>query len=98
MLQTHLRETDFMARFGGEEFIALLPNTELRSAGEVAEKLRSAVAVAPNATGHPITLSIGLAMATPNDASEDEAVHRADGFLYRAKNAGRNQVAATEPV
>ncbi len=98
VLQIHLRETDFLARFGGEEFIALLPNTELHSASEVAEKLRSTVALAPSATGHPVTLSIGLAMATPNDASEDDAVHRADDFLYRAKNAGRNRVASTELV
>ena len=98
VLQTQLRETDFLARFGGEEFIALLPNIGLQSAGEVAEKLRAAVALAPSATGHPITLSIGLAMASTKDASEDDAVQRADGFLYRAKNAGRNRVATNEPA
>ena len=98
VLEAHLRESDFLARFGGEEFLVLLPNSTLNAAGEVAEKLRSAVAAAPSATGHPITLSIGLALATPQDSNEHEAVHRADSFLYRAKHAGRNQVAIADLV
>lgn len=98
VLQAHLRETDFLARFGGEEFVALLPDTTLYQAGEVAEKLRAAVAAAPNATGYPLTLSIGLTLASPSDDNEDVAMNRADGFLYRAKNSGRNQVATTQAL
>lgn len=94
VLQSKLRETDFLARFGGEEFLVLLPDTELAAASEVAEKLREAVALAPNATGHPVTLSIGMAMAGPEDSNEDDAVRRADKFLYQAKHAGRNRVVA----
>lgn len=96
VLETHLRETDFLARFGGEEFLVLLPDTDFAAAAEVAEKLRAAVAIAPSATGHPVTLSLGLAMAATTDTSEDDAVQRADGFLYRAKHAGRNRVATQD--
>ena len=98
VLETHLRESDFLARFGGEEFLVLLPNATLAVAGEVAEKLRAAVAVAPSATGHPVTLSIGLALAVPNDSTEHDALHRADELLYRAKHAGRNRVATPDLV
>lgn len=91
-LQSKLRETDFLARFGGEEFLVLLPGTELAAASEVAEKLREAVALAPNATQQPVTISIGLAMAGPDDSNEDDAVRQADSFLYQAKHAGRNRV------
>lgn len=94
VLQSKLRETDFLARFGGEEFLVLLPETEFTAASEVAEKLREAVALAPHATGHPVTISIGLAMAGPEDSHEDDAVRRADKFLYQAKHAGRNRVVA----
>lgn len=92
VLQSKLRETDFLARFGGEEFLVLLPDTEFSAASEVADKLRESVALAPNATGHPVTLSIGLAMAGPEDSNEDDAVRQADKFLYQAKHAGRNRV------
>ena len=95
-LEVHLRETDFLARFGGEEFLVILPNADLAAAGDVAEKLRAAVALAPSPTGHPVTLSIGLSVATTNDSSESDALHRADGFLYRAKHAGRNRVSAED--
>ena len=94
VLQSKLRETDFLARFGGEEFLVLLPDTEFAAANEVAEKLREAVALAPNATGHPVTLSIGMAMAGPEDSNEDDAVRRADKFLFQAKLAGRYRVVA----
>ena len=97
VLQSALRETDFLARFGGEEFLVLLPDTEFAAASEVAGKLREAVALAPNATGHPVTMSIGLAMAGPDDSDEDDAVRKADKFLYLAKHAGRNRVVYQTP-
>ncbi len=92
VLQAHLRETDFLARFGGEEFIVILPETDLVAARDVADKLRIAVASSDHATGDIITLSLGLAMANPQDAHEDDAVRQADQYLYQAKNAGRNRV------
>jgi diguanylate cyclase (GGDEF)-like protein/hemerythrin-like metal-binding protein len=92
ILQATLRESDFAARFGGEEFLALLPVTELAAARHVAEKLRQAVESSPDPVAGRITLSIGLSLATPDQASEEVAVREADDALYRAKREGRNQV------
>ncbi len=91
-LRALLRESDFAARFGGEEFLALLPTTDMPAALQVAEKLRQAVASSPDPIAGPITLSIGLSMATPDQVDEDTAVGEADDALYRAKREGRNRV------
>jgi diguanylate cyclase (GGDEF)-like protein/PAS domain S-box-containing protein/hemerythrin-like metal-binding protein len=92
VLRLTLRESDFIARFGGEEFIALLPATELAAATRVAEKIRQAVEAAPDPTAGTLTLSVGVAIAHHEQASEKEAVLDADNALYFAKNQGRNQV------
>ncbi len=94
VLQARLRETDFLARFGGEEFLIILPEIDLAAALDLAEKLRAAVESADNATGQAITLSVGLAMADSGDAHEDDAVRSADQCLYQAKHTGRNRVVA----
>lgn len=91
MRQT-LRESDFSARFGGEEFLALLPATSLTAALQVAKKLRQAIEASPNPVAGTVTVSIGLALANPEQANEFEAVREADDALYRAKREGRNQV------
>ena len=91
-MQETLRESDFCARFGGEEFLALLPATDTPAAYQVAEKLRKAVESSPDPIAGPITVSIGLALPTSEQADEDIAVREADEALYRAKSAGRNQV------
>lgn len=93
-LRTTLRESDFVARFGGEEFLALLPSTTLKAACQVAEKLRQAVEAAPDPVAGRITLSIGVALASPEQVDEDDAVRQADHWLYEAKKAGRNRLAA----
>lgn len=94
ILRTTLRESDFIARFGGEEFLALLPSTTLKAACQVAEKLRQAVESAPDPVAGRITLSIGIALASLEQADEDDAVRLADHWLYEAKKAGRNRLAA----
>lgn len=91
-MQAVLRETDFFARFGGEEFLALLPATDLSAAHHVAEKLRQAVQASPDPTAGRLSVSIGLGFANPAQANEDIAVRFADEALYRAKSGGRNQV------
>jgi diguanylate cyclase (GGDEF)-like protein/PAS domain S-box-containing protein len=90
-LEATLRESDFVARYGGEEFLAVLPATDLTAAGLVAEKLRQAVESAPDPIAGPITLSLGLALADPEQPDEDAAVREADDALYEAKRAGRNR-------
>lgn len=93
------RPGDFAGRYGGEEFCAVLPNTDLSGAMRVAETIRAAVLAAdePNAgTAHgKLTVSIGVAshsgIAAEDDTLED-LVRLADGRLYEAKAAGRNLV------
>jgi two-component system cell cycle response regulator len=88
-----VRASDFAGRHGGEEFILLLPDTDRDGAGEVAEKLRRAIAdVEVAGVSRPITASFGVA-ASPVDATEPALLLRAaDRALYLAKAHGRNRV------
>ncbi len=92
-LRENIRSTDMLFRYGGEEFIVLLPATEAEAALHVAEKLRTAIAAQPH-HNIPATISIGLAAETAGTASHTETplVRTADAALYFAKNAGRNRV------
>lgn len=99
------RAGDLAARFGGEEFVLLLPETDLTGALALAERIRAAVeALAMPHTGNPprdvVTVSIGVATAHPGGVPAPEAedlVRRADAALYRAKSGGRNRVVAALP-
>lgn len=93
-----VRETDFVARNGGEEFLALLPGTELEGAVQVAEKIRCGIESARMPSVGQVTISIGVAMATPDDADDDQALVEADRRLYLAKENGRNQVNASGSI
>lgn len=95
-----LRGSDFAGRFGGEEFLVLLPDTPLDQALGVAEKIRGAVQNQHLAGVGQVTISVGVALldvANPNQ-DEDVAVQRADEHLYRAKAAGRNRVVGPAPA
>lgn len=97
----NLRRGDVFGRFGGEEFIVALPDTDRKQALAVAEKIRRAIATHPFAhgAGQPLgclSVSGGVA-AHPKDGRDSAAVLRAaDKALYAAKGAGRNRVAAAE--
>ncbi|HZN86482.1 MAG TPA: GGDEF domain-containing protein [Burkholderiales bacterium] len=95
-LQGQLRATDVAARYGGDEFVVMLPDTPARGALEVAERIRHAVESAPFAVASahvPCTVSIGLA-SFPQDGRTIEALLAcADRALYEAKAGGRNRVA-----
>lgn len=97
LLTQSIRETDFVARFGGEEFIVLLPNTE-ETATSVAEKIRSNIANHQFPVVKLVTVSLGVAIIEPTDKNQNELIHRADLALYQAKNSGRNQVKIAEPT
>jgi diguanylate cyclase (GGDEF)-like protein len=92
------RSGDAVYRYGGEEFVVLLPEQDLESAAAATERLRSAVAALAIAhpacgTGAVVTVSAGVAELEPSDAGDFEAVlKRADLALYRAKELGRDQV------
>lgn len=95
--QAALREIDVCARLGGEEFVALLPETPLERGAEVAERLRQKVRTAPVDLGGgqivTLTISIGLA-AFHSGENEADLFARADAALYDAKNNGRDRVMA----
>ncbi len=94
LLQQGRRSTDVVARFGGEEFVVLLPDAESPDeAGQVAERLRAAVAQADFGLGQPVTISLGVAHSEADDPDAQVVMARADAALYAAKQAGRNRVA-----
>ena len=93
-LQKNLRDSDFIARFGGEEFVVLMPETSTSEAKIVAEKLRTKIEESPfNFKKEPvqITVSFGISEFAKGE-SADEVFSRADKALYVAKDKGRNQV------
>ena len=93
-----LRSDDLIARYGGDEFAAILHDIDLDDAIHVAERIRRAVAdlnIPAHEEGASITVSIGVAAFLPGEGSAD-LVRRADEALYRAKNEGRNRVAFDE--
>ncbi|WP_029004710.1 sensor domain-containing diguanylate cyclase [Azorhizobium doebereinerae] len=92
----NLRAHDRIARFGGEEFVALLQDTDEASMMALAERIRSAIGatrVVFEGTAIDVTISIGAALAEDQDRDVDEVIERADLGLYEAKNSGRNRVA-----
>lgn len=100
VLRQRLRASDVLGRYGGEEFMVLLPGTDLHGAAQLAEQLRQAVQAAPcEWQGQRIafTVSIGVAASadTPADPSRtsEALLQAADQALYRAKDDGRNRVA-----
>ena len=95
-VQGQLRATDVAARYGGDEFVVMLPDTPARGALEVAERIRQAVETAPFTTEAgrvPCTVSIGVASYPQDGRGIESLLARADRALYEAKAAGRNRVA-----
>ena len=95
LVQAELRYTDVLARYGGDEFIVLLPETPPAGALEVAGRIRDAVASVPlGLDGKQVTntVSIGVAGHPADGNSLDAVVARADRAMYQAKQAGRNRV------
>lgn len=93
-VERSIRVTDVFGRVGGEEF-ALLPETDIDGALQVAERIRAAVAAAGVSTAETVvdvTLSLGVASVSRFDTTIDTALQRADVALYDAKRTGRNRV------
>lgn len=90
-----LRREDVFGRLGGEEFCALLPNTAVGGAAQLAERIRQSVAnLAVEAGGHRLSLKVSIGVASLGDqgGNWDELVNQADRAMYAAKRAGRNRV------
>lgn len=93
-LSKRLRKTDFIARFGGEEFVLLIPSTPLEGGLQLLQTLREGVEQCPfhfRSQRVTITISAGLSAFT-SEESPDQVFERADQALYRAKNGGRNRI------
>lgn len=96
LFKQETRDADFIARFGGEEFVGIFPETRLEDALSLANKIRKKIQSSKFHYEHkpvPITASAGLATFRPNDTIED-VFKRADAALYRAKESGRNRCIA----
>ncbi len=91
LLQKELRKSDIIARWGGEEFIVMLDNTDIQAAQKVAEKLRQAIDRYKDEKLPHFTVSIGVVQGDENQSLEN-LVKKADIALYKAKESGRNQV------
>ena len=101
ILRQKLRAPDVAGRYGGEELLVILPQTDQDGARQVAERWREAVESAtfrsPDGQSVGVTVSIGVATFDPAHASPEDLVAAADTALYRAKNGGRNRTEVAEP-
>jgi diguanylate cyclase (GGDEF)-like protein len=91
--QHALRQSDEIGRVGGEEFVALLPDSGIDAAAQVGERVRAGVEAldfSDVAPGLRVTISLGVTALAPRDADLADVLKRADGALYQAKAAGRN--------
>lgn len=93
-LREGLRTHDVAIRWGGEEFLILLPNTPLDDAERLAERVRNLVATAPRVTSTPVTISFGVGQWRSGE-SLAAFVERIDAAMYEAKSAGRNRVVSS---
>ncbi len=95
-IRSALRQSDEVYRYGGEEFLVILPEQGLAEAARAMDRVRAAIAnlaIAAALGAERITISVGVAELTPEDPSFSAWIERADQALYRAKHAGRNRVA-----
>ncbi|HSL43177.1 MAG TPA: diguanylate cyclase [Anaerolineales bacterium] len=90
-----IRHVDIFGRYGGDEFVVLLPETDHQMAREVAERLRTSISESPmttNAGEIHVSISIGVTEATPETADVGLLLNKADQALYKSKRAGRNTI------
>ncbi len=98
-ISANVRGIDLACRYGGEEFVVVMPDTDMAFAYSIAERLRKSVESTPFSISRAphklnITISIGIAGSEKHDNSAEALLHRADQALYRAKREGRNRVVA----
>jgi diguanylate cyclase (GGDEF)-like protein len=95
IIESLIRTTDKVARFGGEEFVVLLREVDEEGARRLAERIRQRIEASPIVCGQAnigVSVSIGIAIAAEDDRDIDDVIERADKGLYMAKNTGRNRI------
>jgi len=100
-VQKVLKKTDFLVRYGGEEFVILLFGADLATANTICERLQLAVKsskVQTQSGGIPVTVSVGVSEISPDDDSYHTALDLADQALYLAKRNGRDQVCTSDQI
>ncbi|HKQ44129.1 MAG TPA: PleD family two-component system response regulator [Rhizomicrobium sp.] len=98
-IAANVRGIDLACRYGGEEFVVVMPDTDLAFAYNIAERLRQSIETTPVKISRDpgqlnITISIGIAKSEAAGDTAEQLLHRADQALYRAKRSGRNKVVA----
>jgi two-component system cell cycle response regulator len=98
-IASNVRGIDLACRYGGEEFVVVMPDTDISFAYNIAERLRQQIEVNPIKVSRDpgqlaITISIGIAATEGPEDTSEALLHRADQALYSAKRNGRNQVVA----
>lgn len=99
-LRNSVRQPDIVGRYGGEEFLVVLPNATEEQLGVIADRLWSSVRSTPFRFGGesiPVTVSLGVAVSSGTEESHEEIIRRADGALYRSKNEGRDTIRYAYP-
>ena len=98
VIQSHIRTVDYGVRYGGDEFVVLLPETDKRAAVQIAERLRAAVErnsfLRDKGLDVHFTASFGVATFPDDAQTKDDLIHMADEAMYRVKNTTRNSVSA----
>lgn len=89
VIRNNIREIDILGRWGGDEFMIVLPNTQLSEAKSIAEKIRQRIEIMPVDGTINVTMSLGVVELEPNEAQE-QLLLRADRMLYNSKAAGKN--------
>ncbi|MHA2621013.1 MAG: diguanylate cyclase [bacterium JZ-2024 1] len=106
LIQNHIRISDRLFRYGGDEFAVIIPEVSLQEARAMLERVRRLVEETPfripNATGEPlvarVTLSLGLANYPEHARTDEDLLSSADSALYEAKMSGRNRIVIARPV
>jgi len=96
ILQMHSRNVDIVGRYGGEEFVLLLPETNKESAFKMGERLRKTIAETKSPGVPSMTISIGIASFPEDSRDMDTLINKADAAMYHAKRLGKNRVEMAE--
>lgn len=100
-IQDELRQSDILSRYGGDEFVVLLPDTDSSGARLTAERIRESICAAPlhfRAASTAVSASLGVATYPDNGANFESVLDAADSAMYQSKTGGKNRVTSAQPA